>query len=166
MKKKAQIKFGETIGVIFIVYIIILAGFIWYNDITQDNLREIYEEDQLSRAFEKYYFIVNFDLIHVGQFGIMDEEFDINSLRVMKNFSKTSSGKAYLDKRLDESTAIVRVYDKDFISIENITLYNKTPGNNIDYDTQIFRSMIPIIDEINKSTYMGILEIYTYSYNR
>jgi hypothetical protein len=86
--KKSQVKFGETIGIIIIVYIIVVLGFVWYNNTNTKSINEMFENDQRDRAFERYHFVMNLDLLHKSQRGFVDSEFDLNSLRAFSNFSK------------------------------------------------------------------------------
>lgn len=176
MNKKAQIKFGETIGVILVVYIIIMTGMIWYNNINNKNLQEIRDNDLRERAFEKYYYLNNLDLIHISQRGYIDEEFDIIGLRTLENYSNTENGREHLRKQLGESTIIVKVYNystelNDTNYNELLVLYNNTPkefdtvGNRLRKITSEdnFRTLIPIIDPTSEiKTKLGYLQITNY----
>ncbi len=167
---KSQIKFGETIGVIIIVYIIIMVGLIWYNNINSKDLNEIYERDLNARSFEKYQFIVNLNLIHKSERGDIDEEFDMDSLIAMENFFRTDIGKEYLSKRLSFSTISVDVYNRDSFNeirsdnIERtITLYDVQPNENIEIlSIPVYRTLIPIRDNIENVNKIGIITIKSY----
>ena len=170
MNKKSQIKFGESIGIIFIVYIILMVGLIWYNGINNKDLKDLQENDKRDRAFEKYEYIVNLDLLHKSQRGSVDEEFNSISLKVFLNFSETEIGKKYLEKRLGESTIIIHVYNQSsFNNInetnmqETIVLYNKTPANRKEIiKKDNFRTLIPIQDPITKQNNVGLLILTDY----
>ena len=182
LSNKAQIKFGETIGVIIIVYIVIMSGLIWYNKINTGDLNDIKNKDNLEKSFEKYYYLNNLNLIHVSQRGYIDEEFDLISLITLSNFSKTKQGKEYLRKQLGNALITLKIYN---FSMDNqinstnyeqlIILYNNTPiiknnlGNKISkiISTDNYRTLIPIIDQRYTKkrkikTKMGYLQITNY----
>lgn len=161
MNKLGQIKFGESIGVIIIVYIVIMVGFIWYNNVNSDNLVEIYEKDQQNRAFEKYHNIVNNHLIHSSQLGYIDEELDLYSLYTMKNYTQTKEGKQHLNSFLGNSLITVKLYDINMNSIKNITIYNNSKPE-IEYNLEFLRTLITVKDEINEKNLIGILELVHY----
>ena len=163
MKKKAQVKFGETIGIIIIVYIVVVVGFLWYNNVNTKNITEIYEKDQKNRAFEKYHYIINLHLIKSSQRGDIDEDFDKNSILTMGNYSKTKEGREFLRKSLGTSFVNIQLLDDSFSPYENITLYNNTPDlEKKRYEIETFRTLIPVNDEINSRTEIGILELINY----
>lgn len=168
MRKKAQIKFGESIGVIIIVYIIIMVGMIWFNSINNSDIQQTRNDDLKNKAFEKYFYVINLDLIHQSQEGDVKEEFNLNSLIAFTNYSKTQIGKKYLKKRLGEATITLDVYSREELLNGNIpskklVLYNVTPAKNKDItNTDLFRSLIPVHDEINKTNEIGILKITNY----
>jgi hypothetical protein len=138
-----------------------MFGLIWYNNHSSKELNEISKEDQIDRAFEKYNYIVNSNLLRTSQQGDIDEEFDLVSLRAFSNFSKNEPGKELVRKQLTESTILVQIFDFKFNSIENITLYNKTPSEIEDWEQ--FRTLIPIKDPVSKKTYIGLILVKVYN---
>ena len=165
--KKSQIKFGESIGVIIIVYIIIMVGLIWYNNINSKDLNELHKKDLNARAFERYQFIVNLNLIHTSQKGNIDEDFDLISLKTMHNFTNTKYGKLFFSNQLGYSLIEVDIYNNsvfDNIQTDNyqekIILYNNTPNRNSQiHSVQTYRTLIPIRDNINKINLIGVIYI-------
>jgi len=157
MNKKGQVKFGETIGIIFIVYIVLVMGFVWYNNSNSKDIQKQIEEDRMNQAFEKYNYVVKLNLIHRSELGYIDEEFDLSSIKAMGLYSATGEGKEYFRERLSNSLVTIRLYDLDKRSIENVTLYNQTPDKK--HHAQNFRTIVPVIDGVSKNKYMGILEV-------
>ena len=160
MQKKAQVKFGESIGVILIVYLIIMGGLMWYNKINNNNLYEIYKDDQQDRAFEKYYYISNLDLIHESKKGVIQDYYDLNSMIVFSNFSIKEENKIFFSKQLATSLITLKIYDnnenlKKDISFHNLTIYNNTPEENDILDSLQFKTIIPI--KYEKTSKIGIL---------
>jgi hypothetical protein len=166
VKKKGQVKFGETFGIIFIVYIIVIIGIIWYNNINTSAIQELSDDSQRDRAFEKYHFIMNSNLLHKSQLGDVDEDFDLYSLKSFRNYSK-GNGTEAVRSQLGESTILVELYDKELAKLPEspILLYNNTikPKDGTKKKIETFRSLIPIQDTINKETYIGILVVKTYN---
>jgi len=161
--KKTQIKFGESIGVIIVVYIVLLLGLLWYNNINNKTLNNMFEKDERQRAFEKYQFVNNLDLIHVTDNGIVDEDFSLISLNVMENFSKTKDGAQLLRSQLGESIVSVDLYNysvskKELNVTKTLVLYNYTK-NNIKKSRIVYRTLIPVYDEIEERYIIGLLNV-------
>ncbi|MCA9495907.1 MAG: hypothetical protein KC589_03110 [Nanoarchaeota archaeon] len=172
MNKKAQVKFGETIGVIIIVYIIVMTGLMWYNNINSKDINKLKYNNQQELAFEKYYYIANLDLIHLSQKGIIDKEYDINALYTMYNFSISKKGREFLRNQLGESIITLELYRNNELETktpyEIITLYNNTPKTQINgievkeiKERIPFKTLIPVRDNEGK-TIIGILNIVAF----
>lgn len=166
MKKRGQVKFGETIGIIVIVYLVVVLGFVWYNNVNTKSINDIFEKDQRARAFERYHYIMNLDLLHVAQRGYLDVEFDLDSLRTFANFTQGDS-REFARSKLGDSKVDLKIYslnytngESSFETFENLTLYNNTPSYR--YDQQVFTSLIPVVDTASKKTYVGVLELTSY----
>ena len=167
MEKKAQIKFGETFGVIIIVFILLMSGLTWYNKISQKEIYELKEKDQFDKSFEIFNYILNLNLIHSSQRGIIDDEFDYHSLIVFSNYSNTTSGKELLQKQLGTSLITIEIYNYteiqgDMVNHKLIILYN-----NSEYITKFnrikrfenFRTLVPVINSGENRVDLGILKI-------
>jgi len=168
LKKKAQVKFGESIGIIIIVFFILMSGLIWYDKINKSSLEDISKEDQQFRAFEKYHFLRQLDLIHVSQRGIVDKKFDLNSLILFSEFVKTSTGKEYAFSKFKKSTIQIGIYNNfDELNDNNpstkILLYNNTPNENDKIlENTIFRTYFPILNSSSKKVLIGLVEIESF----
>ena len=159
-RKKAQIKFGETFGIIIIVYIVVMVGMVWYNTSSGKEIREMNEENKVDRAFEKYYYVVNSNMLHLSQHGDIDEEFDLVSLRVFENYSDSEPAREMVRQQLGEALVTLDVYDNEFNLIENFTVYNRTPEEY--KNREAFRTLIPVVDPIEKRTRIGMLYVYVF----
>ena len=166
MDRKSQVKFGETFGIIIIVYFVIIAGFSWYNKENNKSINEMLANDKFERAFEIYYFVVNMDLIHVTERGVVDDELDINGLRAFEKFAAKPENKEYLRKQLAESSVKMSIFtsetihEGDFNVDETLILYNNTP--EIVGDVEIFRTLLPVINDREDRVDMGLLEVVVY----
>lgn len=170
MNLKAQIKFGETIGILFIVYLVLMFGIMWYNGKNSDDIDELYIKDAQDRALEKYYFILYSDLLKTSQQGFQKNTFDMVSLIAFSNYSKTSQGSSFLQRRLGEGLITLKVYssgsifESQNVAYEEIILYNNSPEfreNSQLLRKQVFTSLLPVTDEREgqRKTYLGILRV-------
>ena len=166
MKKKAQVKFGETIGIIIIVYIVLMLGLLWYNDVNADSLDELYKGDQKSRGFEKYYYITNNHMLREAQQGSIDEEFNLESIHAMNIYSKSKNGNDYLYKFLGYSNVSIKYYDANLENPQVIEIYSNVPDSSNINDEEIFRTLIPIVDKSNNTVLIGVLELINYELKR
>ncbi len=156
--RSGQIKFGETIGVIFIVYLVIVIGFVWYNSYNSKVIAEQLEKQQSEKAFEKYDYILKLNLLHKSELGYIDQEFDKTSIDSMANYTKIPLGYEHFRRKLGTSKVDFYLYDINMNSISNITVYNNTPVNKTFKQTS-YRTLVPVYDGIEKTSYLGILEI-------
>lgn len=166
MNIKAQVKFGESIGVIIIVYILLIIGSIWYSKINNSDLNNIIEENQKNIAFEKYYYFVNYPYIHKSQMGIIDGgKYDLLSLRVFSNFSKINIGKQMLKDQLGHSLIQIKIFNRTNYNLvnyeENIVLYNYSynESNYKSVDTNPYTTIVSVYDPIERQNKIGILTL-------
>ena len=168
MAKKGQIKFGETFGIIIIVFILLMSGLTWYNKISQKEIYELKEKDQFDKAFETFNYILNLNLVHSSQRGIIDDEFDYHSLLVFANYSKTESGKKLLNTQLGTGVIMIDIYNythiqnNDLTRPETIILYNNSKYNqtrNKIKRFENFRTVVPITNTQENRVDLGILKI-------
>jgi hypothetical protein len=116
LSKKGQIKFGETIGILFIVYILIMVGLTWYNSINEDDFIELQEDIDRDIVFDKYNFIVQSSFLRKSQGGDATNVMDKRSLDAFYNYSQTDVGKDFLRKRLGEGLITIYFYEIDEFS--------------------------------------------------
>ena len=172
MRKKGQIKFGESFGIIFIVTIVIFLGSSWYSSTSQKSMYQMGIENMEDIAFERYNYIQNHHFLRMSQLGITERRFDLNSFRVFKNFSNTNKGREYLWPQLGYSTVILEKYNYEDIKIgdftinETIILYNLTPSSeNLQRSSLIvYKSVIPLRNHLTlrERTDLGVLSVQTY----
>ncbi len=165
MNKKAQIKFGETFGIIILVYIMFVSGMVWYNSVNSNSILEMQERDKIDRAFEKYYYVVNLDLLHVSEQGNVDQEFDLVSLRNFYNYSKTNDAREIVRRQLGDSLVRIQILDKvgdKFKIVENITLYNNSLDESDVKLKENFKTVVSVSDPITNDISLAYLEVIVY----
>jgi hypothetical protein len=169
--KKSQIKFGETIGIIIIVYFILMAGLIFYNNYNNKALKELRDKQAIDFSYNSYQYLNNLNLIHSSVSGVISVDYSYYGLKTLSNFSKTKEGNDYLFQTLKFSTIKIYLYKLNKSSLlynfnksfENFTIYNRTPpnGKNILFVNK-FRTLITIDDQVNKEKYLGKMELTNY----
>ena len=173
--KKGQIKLGETFAIIFIVYIMLVSGFIWYNKINTQKLAEIQQKDNMNRGFEKYNFLINADLLHTSEQGVIDDSFDSDSIDAFERFANTPEGTDYLQKRLGEAKVQITVYnytELNELAATNLddplhnpkikqprTIYSDMPDVSLIKSMETFRIIVPVNNQSAKRTDIGLLVI-------
>lgn len=166
--RRAQVKFGETIGIIIIVYLVLVVGLGFWNNSNNKDIEELVEQDKEAKAFDKYFYIINSPMLRVSERGNIDNEFDLLSIKTFGEFSKTPEGAEFLRRQLGEAKITLEYYpSSNFVPTtsfpsstpNSITLYENFDGNTEFDNTQIFRSVIPIYNSEDNLFYIGILEV-------
>ncbi len=163
--KKAQIKFGETFGIIIIVYLVLFFGLTWYNNSNSKDLKELYEKDQLERSFEKYHFLNNLELLRVSKQGHVERALDYHSLEVFSNFSAVE-GKDYLRGKLGYGNVTIQLYEYDDDGLEKkdneITLYKNEPLEEIEViGRNAFKNVLIVKNQVTGEQLLGVVNIIT-----
>ncbi len=164
MNKKSQIKFGETMGVMVVVYIVILLGFSWYNSIMTDNIVDLQNEDIKFRNNEKLEYVLNLELLKLKNRGNIKKEFDYYSLLAFKNYASVRSEKGFkeVERNLGYSLINLSILNLDFSVNNNIILFdNSLPLKDVK-SQKIYKVIIPIRDEQELTTKLGIMQLILY----
>ena len=151
MNSSGQIKFGETVGVLIIVYIVVMFGLGWYSSSNQSNLEDMQDDLADRRALEKYYTVLYSDFLGKSEQGFDRNYFDMLSLKAYEEYS---GDKGYLERRYGESVITVDVINDSVLNDgddpRRIVLYNNTPDFRDDHrieSMQRFTSLVSILDE-------------------
>jgi hypothetical protein len=183
--KKSQIKFGETFAVIIIVYLVLVVGVSWFNNSNNKELRELYEEDQIQKSFEKFHYVNTLDIIRVSRGGNVEEELDYNSLIVFASFNNYTlnpeNTNSIFANQLGTAKIEIEIYEYDplkdidvepfnnLVLINNnerivgenyLLLYNNTPENY--QNSYIFKNLVSVRDQVAKKTYIGVMTVENY----
>lgn len=170
MDRKSQIKFGETIGIIFVVYLVLVFGVMWYSSENESDLQEMKADNSQQQALEKYYYIIYSDLLKTSQRGFEKNYFDLVSMEALADYSKSKEGKDYLRGRLGEGLITLKLYngsdvysttpgeiDKEFV------LYNHSPEFREQSQLvrrEVFTSLIPVQDDKKEGKIqLGVLRV-------
>ena len=164
--KKSQIKFGETFGVMIIMYFVIIFGIKFYEGYLKDNIEEIRLTNEKLLEEEKFTYFSKLNYLKYSISGIYQNEFDIHSLRAYSNYSKNYP--LEVEKKLGFSNASIKVLKINF-SNSDFSIYTNETINlfeNVKDDFKsktIYRTLYPIRDTSKEETYIGILEVVFFS---
>ncbi len=181
--KAGQVKFGETIGIIFIVYILIMVGFTWYNSITQDDFAELQEDVDREAVFDKYNFIVQSSFLRKSQGTDTENVMDYRSFMAFYNYSQTEDGKRFLRSRLGEGMISIYFYEVNdqsqlvgvdldgengFNKVEDtLVIYNYTrdDGSRLRKQENVLTTFpVDFSYRMEKLTRVGVLSLQSYFY--
>jgi hypothetical protein len=162
--KSSQIKFGETIGVILIVYVIILLGFSWYNSITNDRIIELEEQNVKFRNNEKFDYVLNLELLRLKNRGSIQKEFDYYSLIAFEDYTKNKNGEGFGKTKENLGYAIVKVniLGSNFGVEESIVLFDNQLEDDKIESQKSYKVIVPIRDGQEYTTKLGIMEVILY----
>jgi hypothetical protein len=163
--KKTQVKFGETIAVMIVVSIIIFLGLAWYQNINTNDLKEIREKDANLRAFEKYNYIINLDILHQSENSVIDNDLSLASLKAFEKFLEKEENFEIISRNLGKNLITISIFNETFLEgnkkpFEKIILYNNSLDEETLRSSLSFLSPISIIDIGNNRKYFAILEMY------
>lgn len=181
--KTGQVKFGETIGIIFIVYILIMVGFTWYNSITQDDFAELQEDVDREAVFDKYNFIVQSSFLRKSQGTDTENVMDYRSFMAFYNYSQTEDGKRFLRSRLGEGMISIYFYEineqsqlvgvdldgeNGFNKIEDTLIiynYTRNDGSRLRKQENVLTTFpVDFSYRKEKLTRIGVLSLQSYFY--
>jgi hypothetical protein len=180
-RKKAQVKFGETIGVLFIVYFLIMIGLVWYNSSNSSDLKELSQKKVEAEVFQKQTFLLHSSLLKSSNFNEKENYVDEITLKAFYNFSKTENGTEFLKDKLGNALVTIQIFSYD--EIKNINDINQRDKNVSSFNDQdhvlvVYNySLFPIEESRNSlkaiSTFpiqtiegkkkIGVLTLWSYS---
>jgi hypothetical protein len=155
--KKSQVKFGETFGVMIIMYFVIIFGMYWYDSYLQDVKEDLFKKNKKLIEKERIEYISNLKYLKYSFSGIIGEEFDLYSLYAYSKYSKNETYKKEIRKNLGTSLVVLKVLNESLQINQTIILYNNSLDNPT--DISIFRLMYPIKNSVLEKTNLGLLEI-------
>ncbi len=167
MLKKTQIKIGETIGVVFIVYLIVFFGGSWFLSSQNKSNQEFKETQALIKAYNIYNYVINHPFLRVTITGIIEEDQKLNylALKTFSNFTnKSIQNELYYKNKLGDSLITINLYNytgSKLVNFENYTLYNNTKkySNKKYIGSKNIINAINIYDPSNKKVYFGTINV-------
>ncbi|MBU0461888.1 MAG: hypothetical protein KJ574_04860 [Nanoarchaeota archaeon] len=156
--RNAQVKFGETIAILFIFFLLIVVGAVFYVRIKAVSVSREVTEFKDVRAVELSQTISFMPEFQCTEVNVVEPScFDLYKLKAMEKVSKDSENKAFYLRELGNVLIeILQVYPPG----ATIVPYNNTPGNF----TLASQSNVPIslFNVTGQRYYFGVLRITTY----
>lgn len=157
--RKAQVKFGETIAILFIFFLLIVVGAVFYVRIKAVSVSREVTEFQDVKAVELSQTVSFMPEFQCTEVNVIEPScFDIYKLNAMEKVAEDPLNKAFYLRALGKvSIEILQIYPP----ADKIVPYNNSPGNY----TAASQSNVPIslFDVTEDEYYFGVLRITTYS---
>ena len=162
MKRKSQIQIGETIAVLFVFFILIMIGFIFYVKVIKGNIEVEKDESSQMQSIGIAQRVMFLPELQCSEDGITkDDCIDKLKLRSAKDVMDLQQNKVYYYDLLEFSEVSVTQIYPDDPSIRNLKLYSR----KIDKFTNKFVTNVPVslYNPITKKYGFGVITIETYS---
>jgi len=155
---KAQVKMTETIGVMFVFFLLVIFGFVFYARIQASNYQNTLIEENEKRAVEVSQRASTLPELQCSSNNIItDSCLDILKIESMSNMFKSSQDLqiSYYDSFESSRLIVKQIYP----SKQEWLIYERTTNN-----TGFFFTPIPVslYDPINNRHNLGILEVTYY----
>jgi len=165
---RGQIQLGETIAVVFIVMILLVIGMVFWNKVSNSNIRNIQSQSQELSVIEIANNVPELAELKcyeasVNQVKCLDWYKIVAMSNAMKNTSDRSAFILYNNYFKNSKITIVKMYPTTSGEVENITLYDSKIGNNTNSTTTLLIPVpIHIKDYVNHQTFYGMIIVEGY----
>lgn len=160
MEKKAQIQIGETIAVLFVFFILIAVGFMFYIKIIKGNLESEKEELSELRSIGIAQKVMFLPELQCSEDNVVtDNCIDLLKLEYAKNVMRDNAV-YYYDLLEFSEVNVSQLYPYDS-SMQNINVYSRQTG---DFKNKFVTNVpISLYNPITKQHSFGMLTIQTLS---
>jgi len=160
---KSQVQMMETIGVLFIFFILIGFGFKFYGVIIQKNYeREKFENFQL-QTIQAAQYVSFMPELKCSEDIVKEREDCIDILKLIEAKNIIANKKAeYYDSFGYASISITQIYPSNYPAILGTPpwiIYENTLSEDKLADKSIIRIPIALLNPKNSHTYLGIVEV-------
>lgn len=160
--KKSQIQFGESFGVLIIVYLLVVLGFSFYNSYLNDKNEESQKENQKFLNNERFHYVKNLELLKTSNRNIIKTTYDYDNLKVFKKYSESQIGKKKLDETIGFGIIEIKLLNFNNGLNESFLIYNKSINKNKIKNIKKRDILIPIENVRNGVTRIGIMTFKFY----
>ena len=158
ISRKAQVRMGETIAILFIFFMLIVVGAVFYVKIKSVSVSRDISEFRDVRAVELSQTISFMPEFQCTEVNVVEAGcFDIYKLKAMEKVSNDSKNKAFYLRELGQvKIEILPLYPPK----ATIVPYNNSPGNySVASQSHVPVSLFNVTEE---KYYFGVLRITTY----
>ena len=159
-KKNAQIQMLETIAVLFIFFVLLLIGFIFYTSILKGSIETQKEESVQLIAIEVAQRASSLPELQCSEDNIVSDNcIDLIKLETASTVIRTNDIH-YYDRLLFSTITVTRVYPIDPSRVNEWTLYNRTLE---EFSNKILTNIpISIFDPITNKKSFGVMTVELY----
>jgi len=163
MKKKSQIQIGETIAVLFVFFILIVIGFVFYLNVVKGNLESEKEDSSEMHSIELAQRVMFLPELQCSDDIVKEKTncIDILKLKSAEVVMKSSENEIYYYDLLEFSeVSVSQIYPVEPNPL-NLNIYSRPTK---DYK-KILSTNIPVslYNPADKKYSFGVLNITTYS---
>ena len=165
MGKKSQIQIGETIAVLFVFFILIVIGFVFYLNVVKGNLESEKEESSEIHSIELAQRVMFLPEIQCSEDVVKEKTncIDILKLKSSEKIMKVKENEIYYYDLLEFSEVNVsQIYPSPTdTSLQNFNIYSRQTN---DYK-KVLSTNVPVslYNPTDKRYSFGVLTIKTYS---
>ncbi|MBT5021374.1 hypothetical protein HOK51_10150 [Candidatus Woesearchaeota archaeon] len=153
--KKAQVRMGETIAILFIFFILLIIGALIYFNIQKTTIRRDIAERFEASAVELSQVVSFLPEIQCTEKNVVEPGcFDLFKIIALSDISKEKQNSAYYSREFGQSLIqIKQIYPFEM----SWTLFNNTPDKLV--ESSLFQIPISIFDASEEASNFGILQI-------
>ena len=156
--KKAQVKMGETIAILFIFFILLIVGAVFYMNMTRVSVSRDISEFKEQKAVELSQIISFLPEVRCTEANVAEAGcFDLYKLIAMSEISKTPEGMFVYNREFETTKINIKVL---YPVHANWTIYERQKGNFTSASTM--NIPISLYNASADSYYFGLLEVTVY----
>lgn len=162
MSTKSQIKIGETIGVLIVVYIGLLIGLNYFTNSIKTSSKTFEEEIIQDQTFNNFNYILNHPVLKYQIDGQTRNGLTLNSINLEVFKNHIQANEIFYYEKLGPCKIQIKLYDYNindfkYINFKNITVFDRTLPNK--KEKRIFYNFINVRNTLKHKTYMGIMQV-------
>lgn len=157
--KRAQVKMGETIAILFIFFILLIIGAVFYMNLQRTTVYRDIEQAYELRAVELSQIISFMPELQCTEANVVKPScFDIHKMQALSQIAQSDFGLLLYDREFGETKIEILVV---YPSSENILLWDKPKPGFI--SAPVTHIPISLFNSTSGKKTFGILEITVYS---
>ena len=155
INKKAQVKMGETIAILFIFFVLLMVGAMVYFNVQKTTFRREMTEQFEARSVELAQVISFLPELQCTEKNVVEPGcFDLYKLAALDYISKQEQNSAYYAREFESSLISVNLIYPDDVSY---VIFNNTPVKY--FESSSFQVPVSVFDAFNDASSFGVLEV-------
>ncbi len=160
MLKTAQIKIGEVIGIIFVVYLMLMFALSWFSKSSSETIAEMRERDAVNEAYDIFNFILNNPNLQYKVRGLTESSHTLDLINLMTLSRNIKNHREYYPRKLGYSEIVIDLYDFRNPSspyVNRIVVYNNTKKDLV--NKKVYFNLMNVYSPLNKTFYLGVMKV-------